>query len=160
MVNPCQFDGAVENPVPLKASPPVHFLVVAIIVYCDPIADSGLLVPSVSSELRAALLSTANQHGLTNSRQLEIIGRAATEIILSLSGGSHRLVQWRWKLLTTGSSSELNATTLHEFELYKRKTFYYWLKSFLELAQIDIWLCSTYNFSYWSWLFRDSSLSD
>lgn len=93
MVNPCQFDEAVENSVPLKASPPVHFRVVAIIVYCDPIADSGLLVPSVSSELRAALLSTANQHGLTNSRQLEIIGRAATEIILSLSGGSHRLVQ-------------------------------------------------------------------
>lgn len=52
--------------------------------------DCGLLVPSVSSELRAELLSTANQHGLTHSRQLEIIGRAATEVILSLSGGNHR----------------------------------------------------------------------
>lgn len=54
------------------------------------LADNGLLVPSVTSDLRAALLSTANQHGLTNSRQLEMIGRAATEVIMSISGCSHR----------------------------------------------------------------------
>ncbi|KAG7155943.1 enhancer of mRNA-decapping protein 3-like [Homarus americanus] len=81
-----------ENVLPSK--PPVKRQIIvptsgaAEVIYAN---DSGLLVPSVSSDLRAALLSTANQHGLTNSRQLEMIGRAATEIILSLSGGSHRL---------------------------------------------------------------------
>ncbi|KAK8736026.1 hypothetical protein OTU49_005187 [Cherax quadricarinatus] len=81
-----------ENVLPSK--PPVKRQIIvptsgaAEVIYAN---DSGLLVPSVTSELRAALLSTANQHGLTNSRQLEMIGRAATEIILSLSGGSHRL---------------------------------------------------------------------
>ncbi|KAK4300386.1 hypothetical protein Pmani_027414 [Petrolisthes manimaculis] len=81
-----------ENVLPSKQPAKRQIIVptsgAAEVIYAN---DSGLLVPSVNSELRAALLSTANQHGLTNSRQLEIIGRAATEIILSLSGGSHRL---------------------------------------------------------------------
>ncbi|XP_045615872.1 enhancer of mRNA-decapping protein 3 [Procambarus clarkii] len=81
-----------ENVLPSK--PPVKRQIIvptsgaAEVIYAN---DTGLLVPSVSSELRAALLSTANQHGLTNSRLLEMIGRATTELILSLSGGSHRL---------------------------------------------------------------------
>ncbi|CAL4099713.1 unnamed protein product, partial [Meganyctiphanes norvegica] len=53
--------------------------------------DNGLLVPTITSSMRNTLLSTANQNGLTNSRQLEMIGRAATELILSQIGGSHRL---------------------------------------------------------------------
>lgn len=53
--------------------------------------DNGLLVPSITSAMRSTLLSTANQNGLTNSRQLEMIGRATTELILSQIGGSHRL---------------------------------------------------------------------
>ncbi|KAL7642451.1 UNVERIFIED_CONTAM: hypothetical protein RMT77_007012 [Armadillidium vulgare] len=53
--------------------------------------DNGLLVPSISAQLRLNLLSTANQFGLTKSRQLEMIGRGATEIIISVIGGSHRL---------------------------------------------------------------------
>ncbi|XP_066945457.1 enhancer of mRNA-decapping protein 3 [Macrobrachium rosenbergii] len=81
-----------ENVLPSKAPPKRQIIVptadAAEVIYAN---DSGLLVPSVSRELRAALLSTANQHGLTNSRQLEIMGRGATEIILTLSGGSHRL---------------------------------------------------------------------
>ncbi|XP_071549957.1 enhancer of mRNA-decapping protein 3 isoform X2 [Panulirus ornatus] len=78
----------------LPSNPPVKRQIIvptsgaAEVIYAN---DSGLLVPSVSSELRAALLSTANQHGLTNSRQLEMIGRASAEIILSLSGCNHRL---------------------------------------------------------------------
>ncbi|KAK7081604.1 enhancer of mRNA decapping [Halocaridina rubra] len=81
-----------ENVLPAK-SPPKRQIIVPTedageVIYAN---DSGLLVPSVNKELRAALLSTANQHGLTNSRQLEIIGRSATEVILTLSGGSHRL---------------------------------------------------------------------
>lgn len=48
-------------------------------------------MPSISTALRMNLLSMANQNGLTNSRQLEMMGRAATEIILSVIGGCHRL---------------------------------------------------------------------
>ncbi|XP_037781740.1 enhancer of mRNA-decapping protein 3-like [Penaeus monodon] len=81
-----------ENVLPSKAPAKKQITVptsgAAEVIYAN---DCGLLVPSVSSELRAELLSTANQHGLTHSRQLEIIGRAATEVILSLSGGNHRL---------------------------------------------------------------------
>ncbi|KAG0707256.1 Enhancer of mRNA-decapping protein 3 [Chionoecetes opilio] len=81
-----------ENVLPSKPMPERKIIVptsgAAEVIYAN---DNGLLVPSVTSELRAALLSTANQHGLTNSRQLEMIGRAATEVIMSISGCSHRL---------------------------------------------------------------------
>ncbi|XP_050730580.1 enhancer of mRNA-decapping protein 3-like [Eriocheir sinensis] len=81
-----------ENVLPSKPPPERKIIVptsgAAEVIYAN---DSGVLVPSVTSELRAALLSTANQHGLTNSRQLEMIGRAATEVIMSISGCSHRL---------------------------------------------------------------------
>lgn len=81
-----------ENVLPSKPLPERKIIVptsgAAEVIYAN---DNGLLVPSVTSHLRAALLSTANQHGLTNSRQLEMIGRAATEVIMSISGCSHRL---------------------------------------------------------------------
>ncbi|KAK8378687.1 hypothetical protein O3P69_009413 [Scylla paramamosain] len=81
-----------ENVLPSKPLPERKIIVptsgAAEVIYAN---DNGLLVPSVTSDLRAALLSTANQHGLTNSRQLEMIGRAATEVIMSISGCSHRL---------------------------------------------------------------------
>ncbi|XP_050440417.1 enhancer of mRNA-decapping protein 3 [Adelges cooleyi] len=54
------------------------------------ITDDGLVVPSITSELRWKLFNLVEENGLTSGRQNEIIGRAATEMVLQLLGGSHR----------------------------------------------------------------------
>ncbi|XP_005093985.1 enhancer of mRNA-decapping protein 3 [Aplysia californica] len=53
--------------------------------------DNGLVVPSISFELREQVCDTAAHHGLTRSRQIEAFGRAATEMVIHLIGGSHRI---------------------------------------------------------------------
>ncbi|XP_071445999.1 enhancer of mRNA-decapping protein 3 isoform X2 [Hetaerina americana] len=55
------------------------------------VTDTGLVVPSITPELRNRLFSAAERLGLSVERQTELIGRAAAEIALQLLGGSHRL---------------------------------------------------------------------
>lgn len=57
----------------------------------DFVTDSGLLVPAISVQLRAHLLSAIDSHGLGVEKQAELMGRAATELALQLLGGQHRL---------------------------------------------------------------------
>lgn len=53
--------------------------------------DDGLVIPSVTQELRRQLFAAAEQRGLSLDRQTELMGRAATEMALQLLGGGHRL---------------------------------------------------------------------
>ncbi|XP_049518415.1 enhancer of mRNA-decapping protein 3 isoform X2 [Dermacentor silvarum] len=55
------------------------------------VTDTGLLVPSVSLQLRQQILEAAVQCGYSAERQLEMIGRAASEMVLQLLGGCRRL---------------------------------------------------------------------
>lgn len=55
------------------------------------VTDTGLVIPSISKELKEKLLRAAEEFGLTVERRLEMIGRAASEMVLQLLGGSHRL---------------------------------------------------------------------
>ncbi|XP_067665151.1 enhancer of mRNA-decapping protein 3-like [Haliotis asinina] len=57
----------------------------------DFVTDAGLVVPSVTYQLRNKILSTAEQCGLSVDRQIEMVGRSASEMVLQLLGGSHRL---------------------------------------------------------------------
>lgn len=55
------------------------------------VTDSGLVVPSLTLELRRRVFAVAERLGLSFERQSEIIGRACTELSLLLLGGAHRL---------------------------------------------------------------------
>ncbi|XP_050400286.1 enhancer of mRNA-decapping protein 3 [Patella vulgata] len=55
------------------------------------VTDSGLVVPSISADLRARLLNSAVSYGITLDRQVEMVGRSASEMVLQLLGGYHRL---------------------------------------------------------------------
>lgn len=55
------------------------------------VTDSGLVVPSVSLKVRDQLLRAAEDAGLSHDRQMELIGRAASDMVIQLLGGSHRL---------------------------------------------------------------------
>ncbi|KAG0426050.1 hypothetical protein HPB47_026816 [Ixodes persulcatus] len=55
------------------------------------VTDTGLLVPSISLELRARILEGASRCGYGPERQLEMLGRAASEMVLQLLGGCRRL---------------------------------------------------------------------
>lgn len=52
--------------------------------------DAGLTVPSVSVEFRKMLFNKAEEVGFTLRVRLEMIGRAASELVLQLLGGNHR----------------------------------------------------------------------
>ncbi|CAG2067720.1 unnamed protein product, partial [Timema podura] len=54
------------------------------------VTDDGLVIPSITPELRNQLFIVAKTFGLTDERQTELMGRAATEIGLQLLGGGHR----------------------------------------------------------------------
>eukprot|EP00062_Callorhinchus_milii_P002656 gi/632939021/ref/XP_007907332.1/ PREDICTED: enhancer of mRNA-decapping protein 3 [Callorhinchus milii] len=56
--------------------------------YCT---DSGLVVPSISYELHKKLLTTAERHGLSLERRLEMTGVCASQMALTLLGGPNRL---------------------------------------------------------------------
>ncbi|XP_070301583.1 enhancer of mRNA-decapping protein 3 [Salvelinus sp. IW2-2015] len=56
--------------------------------YCT---DSGLVVPSVSYELHKCLLASAERHGLSLERRLEMTGVCASQMALTLLGGPNRL---------------------------------------------------------------------
>ncbi|XP_023223479.1 enhancer of mRNA-decapping protein 3-like isoform X2 [Centruroides sculpturatus] len=55
------------------------------------VTDTGLVIPSISKELKEKLLKVAEEFGLAIERRLEMVGRATTEMVLQLLGGSHRL---------------------------------------------------------------------
>ena len=55
------------------------------------VTDSGLVVPSISLQLRERLARVIISHGISVDRQAEMIGRAATELAIHLLGGQHRL---------------------------------------------------------------------
>lgn len=57
----------------------------------DYVTDTGLLVPSISLELRRRILEGAYRCGYSPERQLEMLGRAASEMVLQLLGGCRRL---------------------------------------------------------------------
>jgi enhancer of mRNA-decapping protein 3 len=52
--------------------------------------DDGLVIPSIMPDTRHQLLLVAERLGLTEERQAELMGRAATEMALQLLGGGHR----------------------------------------------------------------------
>lgn len=56
------------------------------------VIDTGIVIPSITVPLRKHLLGLAEGHGLSGERQIEIMGRAATEMILQFIDGEHRLV--------------------------------------------------------------------
>ncbi|XP_038640017.1 enhancer of mRNA-decapping protein 3 isoform X2 [Scyliorhinus canicula] len=56
--------------------------------YCT---DSGLVVPSISYDLHKRLLATAERHGLSLERRLEMTGVCASQMTLTLLGGPNRL---------------------------------------------------------------------
>lgn len=55
------------------------------------VTDDGLVIPSITQELRRQLFATAEKRGLSLEKQTELMGRAATEMALQLLGGGHRL---------------------------------------------------------------------
>lgn len=55
------------------------------------VTDSGLIVPSITSDLQNRLLTIAERYGFSFERRAEILGRAATEMVLQLLGGGYRL---------------------------------------------------------------------
>lgn len=50
------------------------------------VTDDGLVIPSITHELKRQLFSAAEKRGLSCERQVELMGRAATEIALQLLG--------------------------------------------------------------------------
>lgn len=52
--------------------------------------DSGLVIPSVSVEVRERLLSLAAKYGFSNERIVEMVGRSASEMVFQLLGGNNR----------------------------------------------------------------------
>jgi len=55
------------------------------------VTDSGLIVPSISLQLRERLQNSVKNHGIGMERLAEMMGRAATELAIHLLGGQHRL---------------------------------------------------------------------
>ncbi|CAN0362783.1 unnamed protein product [Lampetra planeri] len=57
-------------------------------LYCT---DTGMVVPSVSPALHRQLLGAAERAGLTAERRRDVLGVCATQMALSLLGGSNRM---------------------------------------------------------------------
>ncbi|XP_017758668.1 PREDICTED: enhancer of mRNA-decapping protein 3 [Eufriesea mexicana] len=55
------------------------------------VTDNGLIIPSITLNLHRQLIGAADRLGISWERRVELLGRAGTEIILQLLGGSHRL---------------------------------------------------------------------
>ncbi|UYV80885.1 EDC3 [Cordylochernes scorpioides] len=55
------------------------------------VTDTGLLVPCLGLDMREKLIKLATECGLSTERLLDMFGRAASEMVLQLLGGCHRL---------------------------------------------------------------------
>ncbi|GAB6022534.1 enhancer of mRNA decapping [Chamberlinius hualienensis] len=53
--------------------------------------DTGLIVPSISYELREKLQSTADKLGFSRERQTELFAKAVSEMVIQILGGTRRL---------------------------------------------------------------------
>ncbi|XP_013773360.1 enhancer of mRNA-decapping protein 3-like isoform X2 [Limulus polyphemus] len=74
-------------------SEPVTYreITVPCVVEKEYVTDTGLVVPSISKELRSRLIEASDRFGFSTERRLEMAGRAASEMVLQLAGGNHRL---------------------------------------------------------------------
>ena len=54
------------------------------------VTDTGLQVPTISYQMRCKLFELAESNGLVKERQLEMIGRSASEMVMQLLGGVNR----------------------------------------------------------------------
>ena len=54
------------------------------------VTDTGMVVPSISYQTRCKLFAAAESHGFSKQRQLEMIGRSASEMVMQLVGGVNR----------------------------------------------------------------------
>ena len=54
------------------------------------VTDTGLRVPTISYQMRSKLFEMAESNGLVKERQLEMIGRSASEMVMQLLGGVNR----------------------------------------------------------------------
>ncbi|KAL3866142.1 hypothetical protein ACJMK2_043471 [Sinanodonta woodiana] len=55
------------------------------------VTDSGLVIPSITYDMRCRLFAASEKHGFSVERRIEMVGRSASEMVLQLLGGSHRL---------------------------------------------------------------------
>ena len=55
------------------------------------VTDSGLIVPSISTDLRNVLLASAESSGMGADRMTELMARAGSDLAIQTLGGSHRL---------------------------------------------------------------------
>ncbi|PAA50931.1 hypothetical protein BOX15_Mlig003584g1, partial [Macrostomum lignano] len=76
---------------PGGAAPAAPSIQVPCKVDCQFATDVGLPVPSVTEELRVAVLSAADKAGLTAARLAEAFGRSASEFLVQQMGGASRL---------------------------------------------------------------------
>ena len=56
------------------------------------VSDSGLVVPSITQDLRSRLIESAEQFGFSTERLVEQFGRSAAEMTMQLLGGNCRFV--------------------------------------------------------------------
>ena len=68
-------------------------------------SDEGLVVPSITYELRNCLFKSAEKLGFKSERIIEMVGRSACEMVLTLIGGSNRYLYT--SRIDPGSSSAL-----------------------------------------------------
>jgi len=61
-----------------------------VVVSCEYVTDSGLVVPSVEPALRKRLIAAAMRSGFDEARLIEMVGRSAAEMVLQLLGGGNR----------------------------------------------------------------------
>ena len=54
------------------------------------VTSTGLVVPAVSYALRKRLMTEALKHGITAEKQIETVGRSATEVVMQIIGGNIR----------------------------------------------------------------------
>ena len=54
------------------------------------VTDTGMVVPAVSYLTRCKLFAAAESFGLSKERQLEMVGRSASEMVMQLVGGVNR----------------------------------------------------------------------
>ncbi|KAK3609112.1 hypothetical protein CHS0354_007790 [Potamilus streckersoni] len=55
------------------------------------VTDSGLVIPCITYDMRCRLFAASEKYGFSVERRIEMVGRSASEMVLQLLGGSHRL---------------------------------------------------------------------
>jgi enhancer of mRNA-decapping protein 3 len=63
------------------------------------VTDMGLVVPCIGYDTRNKLLEVAQEAGYKLERQIETVGRSASEMVLQLIGGNHRYAGSRTEII-------------------------------------------------------------